>query len=97
MINEKIEEFINWSVSIKVDPVIKSLNKRCQEIEEDTLNYIYRKLDLGNREKKILEKMLSSALSKVIRESILKLKSIDEDKKREANYLKKQKSIFQVE
>lgn len=97
MINEKIEEFINWSVSIKVDPVIKSLNKRYQEIEEDTLNYIYRKLDLGNREKKILEKRLSSALSKVIRESILKLKSIDEDKKREANYLKKQKSIFQVE
>ena len=43
MINEKIEEFINWSESIKVDPVIKSLNKRCQEIEEDTLNYIYRK------------------------------------------------------
>lgn len=97
MINEKIEEFINWSASIKVDPVIKSLNKRCQEIEEDTLNYIYRKLDLGNREKKILEKMLSSALSRGIREPILKLKSIDEDKKREANYLKKQKSIFQVE
>lgn len=95
MIDEKIEEFINWSVSIKVDPVIKSLNKRCQEIEEDTLNYIYRKLDLGNREKKILEKMLSSALSRVIREPILKLKSIDEDKKREA-YIELMGELFEL-
>lgn len=95
MIDEKIEEFINWSASIKVDPVIKSLNKRCQEIEEDTLNYIYRKLDLGNREKKILEKMLSSALSRVIREPILKLKSIDEDKKREA-YIELMGELFEL-
>lgn len=95
MIDERIEEFINWSASIKVDPVIKSLNKKCQEIEEDTLNYIYRKLDLGNREKKILEKMLSSALSRVIREPILKLKSIDEDKKREA-YIELMGELFEL-
>lgn len=95
VVKDKVEEFIVWSDSIKVDPVIKSLNKKCQEIEEDTLNYIYRKMNLGNREKKILEKMLSSALSRVIRDPILKLKSIDEDKKREA-YIELMGELFEL-
>lgn len=95
VVKDKVEEFIVWSDSIKVDPVIKSLNEKCKEIEEDTLNYIYRKMNLGNREKKILEKMLSSALSRVIRDPILKLKSIDEDKKREA-YIELMGELFEL-
>lgn len=95
MIEEKIEEFVKWSSKTRVDPVIKSLNEKCKEIEDDTLEYIYRKMDLGCREKKIIEKMLSSALKRVIREPILKLKSIKEEDKREA-YLKLMDELFDL-
>ncbi len=83
IIDESIEEFQDWMKSIKVDPTIKSLHEKCEEIEKDTLGYIYRKLDLDNREKKIIEKMLSSAMKRVVREPIIKLKEIRDEGKRE--------------
>ncbi|QQY79552.1 glutamyl-tRNA reductase [Keratinibaculum paraultunense] len=79
IIDEDVKEFIEWMESIKVDPVLKSLNERCLEIKEDTMKYINRKLDLNQREKKIIDKMLSSALKRVIREPIKNLKSIEKE------------------
>ncbi|CAH2212015.1 glutamyl-tRNA reductase [Tepidibacter aestuarii] len=81
IIDESINEFLDWMSSIKVDPTIKSLNERCSDIQSDTLDYIYRKLDLDCREKKIIEKMLTSALKRVIREPIIKLKSTKDEGK----------------
>lgn len=95
MVKMKIEDFMLWCDTIKVDPVIQSLNQKCKEIEEDTLSYIYRKMDLDCREKKILEKMISSALSRVIREPVLKLKSIEEEEKRDA-YIQLMGELFEI-
>lgn len=95
MVKVKIEDFMLWCDTIKVDPVIQSLNQKCKEIEEDTLSYIYRKMDLDCREKKILEKMISSALSRVIREPVLKLKSIEEEEKRDA-YIQLMGELFEI-
>ncbi|SHK31758.1 glutamyl-tRNA reductase [Tepidibacter formicigenes] len=81
IIDESIEEFLEWMKSIKVDPTIKSLNEKCSEIEKDTLEYIYRKLDLDSRERKIIEKMLGSALKRLIREPIIKLKETKDEGK----------------
>lgn len=78
IIKEDVEEFMEWLEKVKVDPVIKSLNDRCSEIQQDTLDYINRKLDLDCREQKIIEKMLGSALKRVIREPIKNLKDIKE-------------------
>ena len=74
MISEKIIEFTEWLDSIKIDPTIESLNDKCLEIREDTLEYIYRKTNLNNRDKKIIDKMLTSALKdKGKREEYIKL------------------------
>ncbi|MEJ8555286.1 glutamyl-tRNA reductase [Tepidibacter sp. Z1-5] len=81
IIDDSIDEFLEWMSHIKVDPTIKSLNERCSDIQKDTLDYIYRKLDLDCREKKIIEKMLHSALKRVIREPIIKLKSTKDEGK----------------
>lgn len=83
IIDDNMNEFLEWMKSIKVDPTIKSLNEKCEEIEKDTLEYIYRKLELDIREKKIIEKMLSSALRRLVREPIVKLKEIKDEGKRE--------------
>lgn len=80
IIEEDVNEFMDWLEKVKVDPIIKSLNSRCAEIKEDTLDYINRKLDLDAREKKIIDKMIGSALKRVIREPIKNLKTIKETK-----------------
>lgn len=95
MVEKKIEEFLVWCDIIKVDPVIQSLNQKCKDISDDTLSYIYRKMDLDCREKKILEKMISSALARVIREPVLKLKSIEEEEKRDA-YIQLMGELFEI-
>lgn len=83
IIENNIEEFEQWLNGIKLDPVIKSLNNKCKKIEKDTLEYINRKLELNCREKKIIEKMMNSALKRVIREPILNLKDIKNEEKME--------------
>lgn len=76
IIRDSIDEFYDWIKEIKFDPVIKSLNDRCKEIEDDTLEYINRKLQLDCREQKIIEKMIKSSLKRLLREPINNLKEL---------------------
>ena len=95
MISEKIIEFIEWIDSIKIDPTIESLNDKCLEIREDTLDYIYRKTNLDNRDKKIIDKILTYALKRLIREPIINLKQIKDKGKRE-EYIKLIEELFEL-
>ena len=95
IIQEKINEFIEWSESIEIDPTIESLNDKCLEIREDTLDYIYRKIDLNTREKKIIDKMVTSALKRLIREPIINLKQTKDKGKRE-EYIKLVEELFEI-
>ncbi|WP_330638684.1 glutamyl-tRNA reductase [Romboutsia hominis] len=95
MINESIDEFVEWLDSTNIDPTIESLNERCDEIREDTLDYIFRKINLDNREKKIIEKMMTSALKRLIREPIINLKQTKDKGKRE-EYMKMVEELFEI-
>lgn len=95
VIDQKIVDFMEWMKGIKIDPVIKALNNKCKVIQEDTLEYINRKMDLTNREKKIIEKMINSALKRVIREPITNFKQIDEEEKME-NYIEMMNELFEL-
>ncbi|WP_290063475.1 glutamyl-tRNA reductase [Paraclostridium bifermentans] len=95
IIDEKIEEFNEWLDTIKIDPTIQSLNDKCSDIREDTLDYIYRKLDLNCREKKIIDKMLTSALKRLVREPIINLKQIKGSGKQE-EYIKIVEELFDL-
>ncbi len=94
-IADKIEEFKEWMISIKIDPTLQSLNKRCHTIQEDTLDYIFKKVDLDNKEKKIIEKMLTSALKRLIREPILEMKQVKNEVKRD-EYIKVVEELFNL-
>ncbi|MBS4535480.1 glutamyl-tRNA reductase [Clostridium sp. D2Q-14] len=95
IISKEIIEFYEWLEIIKIDPIIKEINDVCKEVEVDTLNYINRKIDLDCREKKIIEKMLSSALKRVIRNPVLKLKEEKNDEKVE-NYMEMLDYLFDL-
>ncbi|MCC3868721.1 glutamyl-tRNA reductase [Terrisporobacter mayombei] len=93
IINEKIKEFILWVDVSNIDPTIQSLNNKCFEIKEDTLDYIFRKIELNQREQKIIDKMLTSALKRLIREPIINLKQAKNKGKRE-EYIKTIEELF---
>ena len=61
----------------------------------NTLDCIYRKIDLNQREKKIIEKMLGSALKRVIREPIMNLKQVKNKGQRE-EYIKVIEDLFEI-
>lgn len=96
IIKSDVEELKAWISTLNVDPVIKSLKEKCELIQEDTLEYLFRKLELDNRDKKIIEKMLSSALKRVVREPILRLKEIDDTEKRK-QYAKVLEELFELQ
>ena len=92
---EKIDEFIEWLESANIDPTIKSLNEKCLEIKEDSLEYLFRKLNLDVREQKLVDRMMESALKRLIREPIVKLKQVKDKGKRD-EYIKLIEELFEV-
>ncbi|MBP1926162.1 glutamyl-tRNA reductase [Sedimentibacter acidaminivorans] len=94
-INESIVEFNKWKKSIGVDSVLESINNKCQNIKNDSLSYIYRKVSLNHRDKKIIEKMVESSMRKLLREAILNLKEIEEEEKLEG-YVKVLQELFEL-
>ena len=95
MILEKIKEFEIWIESANIDPTIKSLNQKCVEIKEDTLDYINRKIELDKRDQAIIDKMLSSALRRLIRDPIINLKQVKNQEKRE-QYIELIEELFEI-
>ncbi|BEP28732.1 glutamyl-tRNA reductase [Helicovermis profundi] len=93
IIEERVEMFENWIEFSNVDKFISDINKLSDEIEKDTFDYLESKLTLSHKENKILNKMLHSALKRVIRKPILKLKNIENTEKRE-NYLEMLDDVF---
>ncbi len=94
IINNDVEKYMTWIESIKVDPVIQSLNERCDTIKEDTMDYINRRVDLNKRDKKIVDKMVMSALKKFIREPIIALKQVEKEDTDE--YIRIMKKLFEI-
>ena len=94
-INESIVDFNKWKRSIGVDSVLESINNKCQNIKNDTLSYIYRKVSLDHRDKKIIEKMVESSMKKLLREAILNLKETEEEEKLEG-YVKVLQELFEL-
>jgi len=82
IIEDKVYDLNIWLNSCTIHSTIGSLNSRCESIKKDTLDYIFRKIELDTKDKKIIDKILSSALKRMIREPIINLKNIEDDEKR---------------
>lgn len=96
MIDEALTETQVWLESVGVDATIESLQQRCQEIVEDSFEYLNRKLDLNAREQKILKKILKASLHRILREPILELKQT-QSREQQEEYQKVIRELFQIE
>lgn len=95
IIDEKVNEFKEWLKNVKSDRFISSLQEHVEVIEKDTMDYLLSKMELSCKNRMILEKMVKSSLKRVIRNPILKLKSIEDDEKRE-KYLEMLEEVFDL-
>lgn len=94
-IDDSIAEFNKWKRSIGVDSVLESINNKCHDIKTDTLSYIYRKVSLDHKDKKIIEKMVESSMKRLLREAIINLKETKEEEKLEG-YIKVLQELFEL-
>ncbi len=95
MIAEALLETKAWLAGIDVDETIASLQQRCDEIVADSFEYLNRKLDLNDREQKILKKILTASLHRLLRKPILELKQT-ESKEQQEEYQKVLRELFQI-
>ncbi len=71
---EATDGIMDWLLRSRVDPSIQSINRRCQTITEDVTSYLFSKLRLSDKEKRLVTKVVSSGLRRMAREPVLKLK-----------------------
>lgn len=89
-IDEKAKDALKWMKEVKIDYILKSLNDRCDDLADKTLDYIFRKTDMTTAQKIKVDKVVRNALKKVAREPVLGLKkSHDEDFDHALNILTK--------
>ena len=96
LILEELKETCNWLMSSRMDATIESLQQKCSEIVEDSFLYLDRKIELSEREKRILKKTLNASLQRLIREPIQELKQLDTGEKQE-HYKEIINHLFQIE
>ncbi|HHT25443.1 MAG TPA: glutamyl-tRNA reductase [Clostridiaceae bacterium] len=93
LINEDVDDYMDWLRTSKVAPILSSLNDKKNEIEKDSLNYLNRKLNMSSREKRIVEQVISYSLNRITREAILKIKDNSDDER----YRETMKELFDLE
>lgn len=94
-IEAAVQETAAWLLQSRMDPTIECLQQRCGEIAEDSYAYLTRKLELSQREKKILKKVLSASLQRLLREPIRELKRLDTEEEQE-EYMRLVRQLFQL-
>ena len=95
IIYEETITFMEWLELTSLDLTIKSLNDRCLEIQENSLNYLFKKVDLTPKEQQLVEWVMTSALKRLVREPIVNLKQIKDQGKRE-DYIKLIEELFNI-
>ena len=95
MIQEATEETKEWLLSSRMDSTIESLQLRCDEIVQDSYEYLNRKIEFSGREQKIIKKVLNASLHRLLREPIQELKQLDTREKQD-KYQEIVKELFQI-
>ena len=68
---------------IDLDTTIQSLGKKCDEIVQDSYDYLNRKIDLSDHDRVILKKILKSSLHRLLKEPIEELKNVEENEQQQ--------------
>ena len=95
LIEESLQETLLWLHQSRMDETIESLQQRCSRIVEDGFSYLNRKMELSEREQKLLKKVLNASLQRLLREPIHELKNLNSKEEQEA-YKRLLRQLFQI-
>ncbi|MBO5489015.1 MAG: glutamyl-tRNA reductase [Eubacterium sp.] len=90
---EWVEDVERWLFSSRMDDTIESIQVRCDNIVEDSCRFLQRKLDMSEREKKIVKKTLQAGFKRLLREPVLELKNLETPEEQE-KYKKTIEKLF---
>ena len=77
IIEQSVLQTLNWMLTARVDETIQSLQIKCKEIAEDSFCYINRKIELSEREQKIIRRTLEASFKRLLKEPIEELKKLE--------------------
>ena len=97
MIETELVDFENWLATLGVVPVISALRKKANAIQQQTMVSIENKMpELTERERKILNKHTKSIINQLLKDPILQVKEIANEKKA-SEQLRLFQQIFNLE
>ncbi|WP_090797901.1 glutamyl-tRNA reductase [Paenibacillus sp. GP183] len=77
MIESELLVFEQWTKTLGVSPVIEALQSKANEIHEETMGSLLKKLpELDEREIKIIRKLTKSMVNQMLRDPILRVKEM---------------------
>lgn len=79
LITDEVKQLDAWIHQTKVDNIIESFHEICFESKEDTMLLLQKKLKLNIREYAFVDKLIDSAIKRVIREPIKQLKAMEDE------------------
>lgn len=95
IIDQECGKTMEWLTVSRMDATIESLQNRCQDIVEDSYSYLSGKLNLEQREQKILKKVLNASLQRLLKEPIQELKQLN-TKEEQEEYKEMVQKLFQI-
>ncbi|PKM95386.1 MAG: glutamyl-tRNA reductase [Firmicutes bacterium HGW-Firmicutes-1] len=79
LIDDEVKLLHLWIHQTRVDHIIESFHEICLDSKEDTMLLIQKKLKLNAREYAFVDKLVNSAIKRVIREPIKQLKAMEDE------------------
>ena len=95
MIEQSVSQTLNWLLTARVDDTIQSLQMKCSEIVEDSFCYINKKIDLSEREQKIIKRTLEASFKRLLKEPIEELKKLETEEEQD-QYKDTLAKLFQI-
>ena len=89
------DEAQSWLLRSRVDPSIQSIHQKCRIITEDVTGYLFGKLHLTEREKRLVTKVVASGLQRLVREPVRKLKAA-QDQGQQEEYIRIVEELFDL-
>ncbi|GIP39175.1 glutamyl-tRNA reductase [Paenibacillus sp. J31TS4] len=82
MIGQEIDAYNTWYRTLGVSPVISALQKKGNQIHQETMDSLLKKLpDLDEREIKVIRKLTKSIVNQMMRDPILRIKEMAAERK----------------
>lgn len=96
IIDEDVKDLLSWFDNLYLEPAIKSLNRVSLNVQAETMEYLTNKLELKQKDRLIIEKILNASLNRIIKVPLTRLNEIENSKKKK-EYAKMLDDLFTLE